>query len=136
MVVRFCWKQLRQRTGRPWVGLKGTVVSVPHSEQTVRVSGRAEEEPEARLALHCLQRFGSFLNCLSKKKSCSPAVKMNSPPQSVQVKSLSTNSIATSPVVRKGWLSAIHAVQWSLQMPTSMVFPYFRRPGAAKSRSE
>jgi hypothetical protein len=30
---------------------------------------------------------------LSWKKSCSPAVKMNSPPQSTQVRSRSTNSI-------------------------------------------
>src|ERR1700691_3832199 len=96
MVVRFCWKQLRQRTGRPWVGLKGTVVSVPHSEQTVRVSGRAEEEPEARLALHCLQRFGSFLNFLSKQQDCSPTVKTKSLPQSAHLRTLSTKSIALS----------------------------------------
>jgi hypothetical protein len=34
---------------------------------------------------------------LSRKKSCSPAVKMNSPPQSAQVRSLSTNSIPHLP---------------------------------------
>jgi hypothetical protein len=107
-----CWKHWRQSTGRPCVGLKGTVVSTPHSEHWVRVSvrespaegglapGRKDAMP-ARLNLHGLQRFGSFLNCLSKKKSCSPAVKMNSPPQSAQVKILSTNSIAASPVLRK-----------------------------------
>jgi hypothetical protein len=37
---------------------------------------------------------------LSKKKSCSPAVKMNSPPQSAQVNNRSTNSIAASPDLR------------------------------------
>jgi len=36
--VRFCWKHSRQNTGRPCVGLKGTVVSLPHWEQVVRVS--------------------------------------------------------------------------------------------------
>jgi hypothetical protein len=109
--ARFIWKHWRHSTGRPWVGLNGTVVSTPHSEHSVRVSVR--ESPAAagpvpvfkpappRLHLHGLQRLGSFLNCLSKKKSCSPAVKMNSPPQSAQVKSRSTNSIAASPVLRK-----------------------------------
>ena len=32
------WKHSRQNTGRPCVGLKGTVVSFPHCEQTVLVS--------------------------------------------------------------------------------------------------
>jgi len=50
-----------------------------------------------RFDLHGLHRFGSFLNCLSWKKSCSPAVKTNSPPQSTQVKSRSTNSIHFPP---------------------------------------
>ena len=90
---RFCWKQERQSTGLPCVGLKGTVVSAPHSEQTVRVSVRTPPAPEARLILHCLQRLGSFLNCLSWKKSCSPAVKTKSFPQSTHFKTLSTNSI-------------------------------------------
>ena len=63
---RRCWKQDLQSTGRPCVGLKGTVVSVAHSEQTVRVSVRTPlPVPATRLILHCLQRFGSFLNCLS-----------------------------------------------------------------------
>src|SRR6185503_18876441 len=97
-----------QSTGRPCVGLKGTVVSTPHSEHSVRVSVReipAAAGPApgfivapARFDLHGLHRFGSFLNCLSKKKSCSPAVKMNSPPQSAHVKSRSTNSMAATPV--------------------------------------
>jgi hypothetical protein len=110
--ARLLWKHCRQSTGRPCVGLNGTVVSTPHSEHSVRVSVR--DRPAAagpvpvfnptpeRLDLHGLQRFGSFLNCLSKKKSCSPAVKMNSPPQSAQVNSRSRNSIAASPVLRKG----------------------------------
>jgi len=37
-LVRRCWKHSRQKTGRPCVGLKGTVVSLPHPEQLVRVS--------------------------------------------------------------------------------------------------
>src|SRR6201987_4167719 len=98
---RLLWKHCRQSTGRPCVGLNGTVVSMPHAEHSVRVSVR--ERPAAagpapgfalapdRLDLHGLQRFGSFLNVLSKRKICSPGVKMNPPPQSAQVKSLSTN---------------------------------------------
>ncbi|HTC94917.1 MAG TPA: hypothetical protein VK699_15855 [Terriglobales bacterium] len=36
--VRRCWKHSRQKTGRPWVGLKGTVVSLPHPEHVALVS--------------------------------------------------------------------------------------------------
>ncbi len=63
----FCclWKHERHSTGLPCVGLKGTVVAAPHSEQVVRVSARTRTPPLPRLALHCLQRLGSFLNCLS-----------------------------------------------------------------------
>src|SRR5439155_24771960 len=105
--TRLVWKHPRHSTGRPCVGLKGTVVSTPHSEQVVRVSVRempAAAGPEpcrsdapARLNLHGLQRLGSFLNCLSKKNNCSPAVKMNSLPQSTQVNNRSTNSITAFP---------------------------------------
>ncbi len=107
---RLFWKHWRQRTGRPCVGLKGTVVSTPHSEHVVRVSVRTRgdgvapvpvrAERPARLDLQGLHRLGSFLNCLSKKKSCSPAVKMNSLPQSAQVSNRSRNSIAASPGMR------------------------------------
>ena len=110
--ARLLWKHCRQSTGRPCVGLNGTVVSMPHAEHSVRVSVR--ESPAAagpapvlraapdRLDLQGLQRFGSFLNCLSKKKSCSPAVKMNSPPQSAHVKIRSINSIPLLPCYGKG----------------------------------
>jgi hypothetical protein len=110
--ARLLLKHCRQSTGRPCVGLNGTVVTMPHSEHSVRVSVRespaaAGPEPAAfvvcplRLDLHGLQRFGSFLNCLSRKKSCSPAVKMNSPPQSAQVKSRSTKSMPLLPLSGK-----------------------------------
>ena len=80
------------------LGRKGTVVSLPHAEQVVWVSTRLGTMGPAatrfaRFALHALQRFGSFLNCLSAKKSCSPAVQMNSAPQSTHLKDLSWNSI-------------------------------------------
>jgi hypothetical protein len=88
---------VRHSTGLPCVGLKGTVVSVPHSEQVVRVSVRTRVPPCARLALHCLQRFGSFLNCLSWKNICSPAVKTNFSPQSTHFSTRSTNSIDRLP---------------------------------------
>src|SRR5262245_57608197 len=93
-----CWKHSLQKTGRPCVGRNGTVVSLPHAEHVVCVSTRADgAAPElgrfARLALQVLQRFGSFLNCLSAKKSCSPDVQMNSAPQSTHFKTLSWKSI-------------------------------------------
>ena len=97
---RRCWKHDRQSTGRPCVGLNGTVVSVAHSEQTVRVSVRTPlPVPATRLILHCLQRFGSFLNCLSWKNSCSPAVKTKSLPQSEHLSILSMKSIRVPPSV-------------------------------------
>ena len=110
---RLFLKHWRQSTGRPCVGLNGTVVLMPHSEHSVRVS--VLEMPAAagplpvtlpaaaalRRDLHGLQRLGSFLNCLSMKKSCSTAVKTNSPPQSTQVKSRSTNSIPLLPLIGK-----------------------------------
>ncbi len=95
------WKQDRHSTGLPWVGLKGTVVSSPHSEQVVRVSERTLEPPRARFALHCLQCLGSLVNCLSWKNNCSPAVNMNSAPQSLHFNTLSTNSIAGFPISGK-----------------------------------
>jgi len=97
---RFCWKHSRQKTGLPCVGLNGTVVSLPHCEQVVRVSvllgtcpGVGAPNTETRFALHTLQRFGSFLNCLSWKNNCSPAVKIKSDPQSIHFSTLSWNSI-------------------------------------------
>ena len=53
--------------------------------------------PRARFALHCLQCLGSFLNCLSWKKTCSPAVKTNSAPQSLHSKTRSVNSMTGFP---------------------------------------
>jgi len=65
---------------------------MPHREHVVWVSGLALCPPRTRLDLHGLQRFGSFLNCLSWKKSCSPAVNTNSAPQSAQLSTRSANS--------------------------------------------
>jgi hypothetical protein len=93
------WKHSRQNTGRPCVGLNGTVVSFPQAEQFVVVSTRSRaiappgDGLEARLALQPLQRLGSFLKFLSAKKSCSPAVQTNSAPQSTQLSDRSWNSI-------------------------------------------
>ena len=84
------------------------MVSFPHCEQFVRVSVFAYECPrdgpcdapcdeapstDTRLPLQFLQRLGSFLNCLSWKNSCSPAVNTNSMPQSMHFKTLSWYSI-------------------------------------------
>src|SRR5215831_18401791 len=92
------WKHSLQKTGRPCVGLNGTVVSFPHAEHMVTVSTRSRATlgpagRDARLALHALQRFGSFLKFLSAKNCCSPAVQMNSAPQSTHLRILSWNSI-------------------------------------------
>src|SRR6185295_6192661 len=92
------WKHSLQKTGRPCVGLKGTVVSLPHAEHVVIVSTRslgafAPAGRAARLALHALHRFGSFLKFLSAKNCCSPAVQTNSAPQSTHLRILSWNSI-------------------------------------------
>src|SRR5438477_1002086 len=92
------WKHSLQKTGRPCVGLNGTVVSLPHAEHVVTVSTRSRGAPApagrlARLALHALHRFGSFLKFLSAKNCCSPAVQTNSAPQSTQFRILSWNSI-------------------------------------------
>src|SRR5213080_119691 len=92
------WKHSLQNTGRPCVGLKGTVVSLPQAEHVVRVSTRSRTAPApigraARLLLQALHRFGSFLKFLSAKNCCSPAVQMNSVPQSTHLRILSWNSI-------------------------------------------
>src|SRR3954470_14502091 len=102
-----CWKHSLQKTGRPCVGRNGTVVSLPHAEHWVWVSTRFETVGPAlarfaRLDLHALQRLGSFLNCLSAKKSCSPAVQTNSDPQSTHANDLSWNSIGRHLVVPRG----------------------------------
>src|SRR6266849_3915197 len=105
-IARRCWKHSRQKTGRPCVGRKGTVVSFPHCEQFVFVSERIGEAwppppppPSARLALQPLQRFGSFLKPLSAKNICSPAVKTNSAPHSEHFSTLSWYSMSRSPLV-------------------------------------
>src|SRR6516225_11537934 len=102
-MARRCWKHSRQKTGRPCVGRKGTVVSLPHCEQLVLVSARTgvEDPPidSARLALQDLQRLGSFLNPLSAKNICSPAVNTNSAPHSAHFRTLSWYSMRRSPLV-------------------------------------
>jgi len=100
-IARRCWKHSRQKTGRPCVGRKGTVVSLPHWEQLVFVSDRIVLEfppvASARLALQPLQRFGSFLNPLSAKNICSPPVKTNSAPHSEHFRTLSWYSMEAFP---------------------------------------
>jgi len=98
-----CWKHSRQKTGRPCVGRKGTVVSFPHCEQFVFVSERIgaacplPPPPSARFALQALHRLGSFLKPLSAKNICSPPVNTNSAPHSAHFNTLSWYSISRSP---------------------------------------
>src|SRR6201997_4805945 len=104
-MARRCWKHSRQKTGRPGVGRKGTVVSLPHCEQVVLVSERIcvapppppAPAPSARFALQPLQRLGSFLKPLSAKNICSPAVKTNSAPHSEHFRTLSWYSMEAFP---------------------------------------
>ena len=110
---RLAWKHSRQNTGRPCVGRKGTVVSFPHCEHVVLVSARAcvappPPPPSARLALHALQRFGSFLNPLSAKNICSPAVNTNSAPHSEHFRTLSWYSMSRSPWTPNGQRGRAH----------------------------
>src|SRR6516165_11996034 len=101
-MARRCWKHSLQKTGRPCVGRKGTVVSFPHCEQVVLVSARGAAPPpppvSALFALHALKRFGSFLKPLSAKNICSPLVKTNSAPHSEHFSTLSWNSIVPLPL--------------------------------------
>ena len=124
-----CWKHSRQNTGRPCVGRNGTVVSFPHAEQFVVVSTRslAAEAPlaagrDARLALQPLHRFGSFLKFLSAKKSCSPAVQMNSAPQSTHDSDLVLE-------LHRSYLSPTRA----RPVPTTSVLPCSNVMGTARS---
>jgi hypothetical protein len=77
------------------VGLNGTVVSAPHSAHVTCVSGRGLRR-EPSLPLHLLQRFGSFVNCFSLKKACSPELNTNSAPHSRHFRKRSANSMAGS----------------------------------------
>src|ERR1051325_6807159 len=85
------WKHSLQKTGRPCVGLNGTVVSLPQAEHVVTVATRSRVGPPpagraAFFVLHDLQGFGSFLNFLSAKNCCSPPVHTNSVPQSTHLR--------------------------------------------------
>src|ERR1700750_3084344 len=98
-MARRCWKHSRQNTGRPCVGRKGTVVSLPHCEQVVLVSERIcvapppppGPAPSARFPLHPFEHFVSFLKPLPPKNICSPAVNTNSAPHSEHFRTLSWN---------------------------------------------
>jgi hypothetical protein len=64
---------------------------------TLSLDIRPEDGRSVRVTLHALHRFGSFVNCLAAKNSCSPDVQMNSPPQSTHVRLLSWNSTGRHP---------------------------------------
>src|SRR5258707_8007061 len=125
------WKHSLQNTGRPCVGLKGTVVSFPQAEHVVTVSTRSRAMPApagraARLPLQALHRFGSFLKFLSAKNCCSPAVQMNSVAQSTHLRIRSWNSIGRYLVggrsipIRAGAFSdcvSVRALAWPFSCP-------------------
>src|SRR3954462_11243518 len=123
------WKHSLQNTGRPCVGLKGTVVSLPQFEHVVIVSTRSRVPPpgppagrEARLVLHDLQRFGSFLKFLSAKNCCSPAVQTNSALQSTHLSSRSWNSIARYLVGGRSYLLEFSSQLLSIPLPRKCLF--------------
>ena len=90
-------KQILHCTGLPCVGLNGTVVLLPHSEQVTCVSVRSRPFAPSLLALHCLQCFGSLTKPFSRKNSCSPAENTNSKPQPTHRTSLSAKDIILPP---------------------------------------
>src|SRR5262249_5317021 len=102
-MARRCWKHSRQKTGRPCVGRKGTVGSLPHCEQLVLVSARIwtggpPPPPSARFAVHALHRVGSSFQPLSATNICSPAVTTSSAPRSAHFRTLSWYSIEPLPL--------------------------------------
>src|SRR5579859_6215736 len=58
-------KHVLHMTGLPCVGLNGTVVSLPHSEQVTCVSFVRRPPSPCLFALHCLQCLGSLVNPFS-----------------------------------------------------------------------
>jgi hypothetical protein len=87
-------------TGLPCVGLNGTVVCPPHSEQVTWVSTRRRPVVACLLALHCLQCFGSLTNPFSRKNSCSPEENTNITPQPAHRTSRSAKGIVPSTLSR------------------------------------
>ena len=96
--VRVLLKQSLQYTGRSPRGLKGTMASAPQSAQTIGYISRgwSENEPPRcsvrRTARQLRHRLGSLENPRALKNSCSPAVKINSPPHSTQINVLSDSA--------------------------------------------
>jgi hypothetical protein len=77
-----------QYTGRSFRGANGTIACPPQAPQIAAWNSRGPSFERARLAIarHDGQRWGSFVNPLLAKKACSPAEKVNSSPQSRQVR--------------------------------------------------
>ena len=97
-------KQSLQYTGRSPRGRNGTIASFPHSAQLIGYISLgpswyipADLCSDRRTARQLRQRLGSLPNPLAWKNSCSPAVKMNSPPHSTQFKVLSVNATGKPP---------------------------------------
>jgi hypothetical protein len=137
-IERRCWKHSRQNTGRPCVGRNGTVVSLPHCEQFVFVSERIckcgpplPPIPSERLALHPLHLFGSFLNPLSAKNICSPAVKTNSALHSEHFRTRSWYSMRRSPVGpgRGQGMGQLRREADFVEIPTAWACQYPGTPG-------
>ena len=72
-IIKDIKKHSLQKTGRPWVGLNGTVVSLPQFEQLVIVStrSRATIAPAGRLARFALQasRVKCGSSCRQKRSA-------------------------------------------------------------------
>src|SRR5262249_12927921 len=120
-MARRCWKHSRQKTGRPWVGRKGTVVSLPHCEQLVLVSARTGVEfpliVSARCAVLDLHSLDSFLTALSAKTISTPEVKTNYAPQSAHFKSGSWYSMEASPLDPKRRERAVSCTECREKIP-------------------
>ena len=88
----------------------------------------ASSAPSARLDLHALQRLGSFLNPLSAKNICSPAVKTNSALHSEHFRTLSLYSMSGSEAPRQ-------LRSWQLAVPGETGLGESRDGASVKMRS-
>ena len=78
-----------------------------------RLGGSATPSALGALCLKALHRFGSFLNPLSAKNICSPAVNTNSAPHSEHFRTLSWNSMSTPPETPFGQGERVGLPPWA-----------------------
>src|SRR5262245_43201248 len=148
-------KQSLQYTGRSPRGLNGTCVGLPHSPQIALNISRGPPPPPRPpppnpppppprppppppaaffAARHGAHRLGSFVNPSCANRSCSPAVKVNSVPQSTHVNDLSVYMAKPrmslrflSPTCRRGNLVNYNRKDTVAQLKSYLII--FHAPG-------